>query len=733
MRRLSVLFCAIALAILLVTTTQAAPEAEKPAAGTEANQKADSKSGKEEKAAPKSHKSRHRHDKNKDKVAKEKAAAAKAIAEKAKPADTSAKPEEKTVEAKPAEKAAEKPVAEKPAETSAKPEEKTAEAKPAESSAKPEEKKVEAKPAEKPAEKPVAAKPIEKPAVKPVAVKAAVEKPSKKLVVQLTLKGEYPEGATAPGLFGELQPALAAIVQRIDAAAADKDVAAVWLKIDGLAVGRAKINELRAAIGRLRKANKPVYAELTTAEGGQYLLAAACERLVMPPSGMLIVPGVRAEVTFYKGLLDKLGLQFDALQMGKYKGAAEPYTRNAMSKPLRESFDALVDDTYEDLVSTVATDRHMTNYQVKKLLDQGLFTAAAAQKSGLIDDVLYADQLQDAIKKALKVDVVEVVTNYKKKRIDTDFSGFGGMMKLMELFMGGKPSEAGSKKEKIAVVYAVGPIMEGKSASDMFGNSSLGSTTVVAALKKAADDPRVAAIVLRIDSPGGSATASDLIWRETVRIHKPIIASMGDVAGSGGYYIAMGAKKIIAAPGTLTGSIGVIGGKLVTRGLYDKLGMNTEVISRGANSGSLSSNQPFTPDERKAWTELLQETYKQFVGKAAEGRKMPFDKLEELAQGRVYTGRMAKNIGLVDELGTLDDAVLAAKTAAGLKADAEVDLMVLPEARSFFEQLFGDPSAATDLDSLLPEGFQVVRQTKMLRQLLSERILLWMPYGVQLK
>jgi protease-4 len=195
----------------------------------------------------------------------------------------------------------------------------------------------------------------------------------------------------------------------------------------------------------------------------------------------------------------------------------------------------------------------------------------------------------------------------------------------------------------------------------------------------------------------------------------------------------MGAKTIIAAPGTLTGSIGVVGGKLVTRGLYGKIGLTTEVISRGANSGSLSSAQPFTPEERKAWTGLLQETYQQFVSKAAHGRKMPYDKLEELAQGRVYSGRMAKKLGLVDELGTLQDAVAAAKTAAGLKADAEVDLLILPESKTFFEQLFGDPSAAADLESLLPDYFKLVRQTKLLRQLLSERFLLWMPYGLQVK
>ena len=567
-----------------------------------------------------------------------------------------------------------------------------------------------------------------KPAAK--AGKTAVGKP---IVVCLTLSGEYPEGPGSPGVFAELQPSLLTLVGRLGDAAADKNVLAVWLKIEDVALGHGKLHELRGAVARLRKAGKPVYAELTTASTGPYLLAAACDKIVMPPSGMLVVPGVRAEITFYKGLLDKLGLEFDCLKMGKYKGAAEPLTRNEMSKPLRESYEALVDDYYTDMLAMIAADRHLKDYQVKTFLDRGVFTAADAAKAGLIDEVLYADQLQEAIKNRLKVEKIEVVTNYKVKKIDADFSGFSGMMKLIEILTGGKPAEAASKKPKIAVVYAVGPITEGKSETGAFGGSAMGSTTIVAALRKAADDAKVSAIVLRIDSPGGSATASDLIWRETVRIKKPVIASMGDVAGSGGYYIAMGAKKIFAAPGTLTGSIGVIGGKLVTRGLYDKLGMRTEVISRGANSGALSPNQPFTPDERKVWTEVLQDTYHQFVSKAAEGRKMTYNKLEELAQGRVYTGRMAKTLGLVDEMGTLEDAVVAAKLSAGLKANAEVDLLVLPEPKSFFEQLFGDTAAVGDLDSLLPEGLQVLRQTKALRQVLSQKILTWMPYGVQVK
>jgi protease-4 len=218
-----------------------------------------------------------------------------------------------------------------------------------------------------------------------------------------------------------------------------------------------------------------------------------------------------------------------------------------------------------------------------------------------------------------------------------------------------------------------------------------------------------------------------------MRIKKPIIASMGDVAGSGGYYIAMGAKKIYAAPGTLTGSIGVIGGKLVTRGLYDKLGLNKEIIARGANSGAMSSSQPFSPSERKVWLEMMEDTYHRFVRQAAEGRKMTYERLEELAQGRVYTGLTAKKLGLVDELGTLEDAIVAAKTSAGLKADADVDLLVLPEPKTIFEQLFGDPSASTDADSLVSEGMRLLQQSKMLRQVLSQRILTWMPYDVQVK
>jgi protease-4 len=303
----------------------------------------------------------------------------------------------------------------------------------------------------------------------------------------------------------------------------------------------------------------------------------------------------------------------------------------------------------------------------------------------------------------------------------------------MELLFGGKAAEKASQQQKIAVVYATGVIVEGNGSSDMFGEDGLGSTKLIQSLRTANEDPKVVAIVLRVDSPGGSAVASDLIWREVVRIKKPVIASMSDVAGSGGYYIAMGARKIFAEPDTLTGSIGVIGGKMVIGGLLDKLGVSTEVIARGKNSGSMSMISRFTPSEREAWGALLDETYLQFVKKAAAGRKMPEKKLQDLAQGRIYTGRMAVANGLVDCIGTLEDAIRTAKQAAHLKAETKVELLILPKAKSFFEQLFGDSNMATEADSILPGVGETIRQAAFWKRVFSEPRLMLMPARIELK
>jgi protease-4 len=281
--------------------------------------------------------------------------------------------------------------------------------------------------------------------------------------------------------------------------------------------------------------------------------------------------------------------------------------------------------------------------------------------------------------------------------------------------------------------------MSGKSESDLFGGQVMGSTTIVEALREANDDKDVVAIVLRVDSPGGSAIASDLIWHETQVIEKPIVASMGDVAGSGGYYISMGTDRILATPGTITGSIGVVGGKLAIRGLFDKVGITTETIERGKNSGLFSSSGKFTESQRKVVMNMMEDVYGQFTEKAAKGRKMPVEKLRELAGGRIYTGRQAVENGLIDQLGTLDDAINEAKKLAGLDKDAEVKIEVLPEPTNFFETLFGDLDAekevrvARGLENISPEMMDVARRAYRLRAIFKQPAAVVMPFELQIK
>jgi protease-4 len=333
-------------------------------------------------------------------------------------------------------------------------------------------------------------------------------------------------------------------------------------------------------------------------------------------------------------------------------------------------------------------------------------------------------------------DKLVLVTNYGKKEVDTDFSGPMGFVKLMQAMMGSNTSSSEGHGKKIAIVYAVGPISTGKSETDMFGSETIGSTTIIEALRDANEDKQVVAIVLRVDSPGGSALASDLIWHETQVLKKPMVASMGDVAASGGYYISMGAKKIIAAPSTITGSIGVVGGKMALTGLYDKLGITTETIERGKNSGLFSSSGKFTDSQREVIKKMMEETYDQFTDKASKGRQMPLDKLRDLAGGRIYTGRQAKENGLVDELGTLHDAVLEAKKLAGLEPDAEIRTEVLPAPTNFFESLFGDLEAEKEtrlgskIESLSPELMEIARKAAQLRKVFDRPAALIMPFDL---
>ena len=513
----------------------------------------------------------------------------------------------------------------------------------------------------------------------------------------ISLDGTLIDGAPPPIPLGGREKTLHGFIQRIDQAADDEKLDGVIFKIRSPSIGRAKIAEIRSAIGRLRNSGKKVFADLEMATTSEYVIASACDEIVMPPAGSLMVTGVRIEVTFYRDMLDKIGAKADILQVGDFKGAGETFTRSEMSPELKMQYESLAVDFFDQLTSHIATDRNLSKERVEQLIDEGLFMADSAKKNKLIDRVAYPSDWQQFLRQGDPQRKVNLLEKYGEKQTDNDFSGFAGMIKFMNLLMGQQKENTSDKTPQIAIVYVNGAIVPGKSSNSLMGNRVVGSQTIVDAIQAAEKESRVKAIVVRVDSPGGSALASDLIWHSIRKCKKPVIASMGDVAASGGYYVSMGAKKVFAEEGTLTGSIGVVGGKVALQDTLLKLGVTTDVVSRGDNSGIFSILKPFTENERATLAAMMESIYLQFVTKAATSRKMNLKQMRPLAEGKVYTGRQAKKIGLVDELGGLHDALRAARKASGLAVDEKVKLWMLPKQQSFFEELLGSPALDTQL------------------------------------
>ncbi len=586
-------------------------------------------------------------------------------------------------------------------------------------------------------------KPAEATATK--SVEQPAKKPEKKPVItwaHLDITGSYPEGAQAPPLFSKESDSLATIIERLDKAADDRKITGVILNISGPTIGRAKLNELRQAIGNIRAKGKPVYAWVDQGSSGEYQIATACDQIYMPESATLMLTGLRAEITFYKNLFDKAGIQPEMLRVGAFKSAAEPYTRTEMSPEFRQEMNEIIGNFYEQMISMIAEARKLDPKAVEAAIDTAPLSAAEAHQLGLIDHVAYEDQLIAAVEKLNPEAEVKLSKRYGKKKMNLDFSLFGFQQTMNQLM--GIDTKRSSKRPKIAVIYATGAITSGRSGSSMFGGQSLGSETLIKAIREVREDDTVKAVVLRVDSPGGSALASDLMWRELELLEVPFYVSMGDTAASGGYYIAMGADRIFAEPGTLTGSIGVVGGKLAIGGLFNKVGVTTSVISRGKNAGVFSTTEGFTESERAAMVKLLNTVYEQFTSKAAKGRGMDLARLKELAGGRVYTGTQALKVGLVDELGTLADTITAVKVKAGFDADKNLELKVLPKAPNPLEAFLGpmDADASSSaaqtallrrtLDGIAPELTRQLQGLELLRMFGNQRVLVLMPFNLHL-
>ncbi len=571
--------------------------------------------------------------------------------------------------------------------------------------------------------------------------KEVKEKPCQ--IAHIRMSGSLSEGTeAAEPLFSTFQETLKSKIDRIKKASIDPNIKGLILEIDGLSLGWGKLDEITAALNDFKKSGKKIYSYLESGEMKDYLAALPSHKIILPESGWLMLTGLKAEVTFYKEMLDKIGAQADFLKVGDFKAAIEPYTRTTMSEANRKQLEFVLDDFYEkSIVARVQIERtakKLSLEQIRTMIDNGPYTAKKASELGLVDEVGYFNSVTEAFKKELKVNEIALVRNYgKEKSEEIDLSNPFALLKLFAA-----PKVSSNSKPKIAVIYASGAINTGKSNVDFMGEESCGSTTIIQAIKQAENDKSVKAIVLRVDSPGGSALASDLIWAELKRCKKPIIASMSDVAASGGYYICMAASKIYAEPGTITGSIGVFGGKINMGGTYAKLGIHSEVITRGANANLFSTTNSFSKSERDAMTKLIEDCYDQFISKALLGRqnagsKLDRKTLEGLAGGRIWTGRQAKENGLIDELGTMQDAVKVAAKLGGLAADADPELLLLPKSKSFLDSFLEPKSQlslksafdALGISSIAPE----LKGLNSLLRMQNEPLWLMLPFRLNVK
>ncbi len=470
----------------------------------------------------------------------------------------------------------------------------------------------------------------------------------------------------------DMPPLTTEVAAAIRHAATDDEVAGLLLEIYPTAMGWASTQELRDALAVFAASGKPCRAWADALMNKEYYLASACGEVQAAPNGLVLVNGLSITRSYYKGTFDKYGVSPNFEHVGDFKSAVEPYERTGPSDAAAEADGAMLDSLYTQLVAGIADGRGVEHGVAAAWVDDPPVSVDAAVEAGMIDGAAYRDEV-------LEDEEVEVM----------NLSGY-----LKDLRRGWS-----GRTDRIAVIYAEGAIVSGSSDSDLFGSTYIGDRTLRKQLTKAREDDTIKAIVLRVSSPGGSGQASDAIWREVERTKevKPVVVSMGDYAASGGYYISMGADRIFAEPGTITGSIGVFGGKLNLAGVYESVGVSLHTQRRGRYATLFSSTSDFDDDERQKYRDFLTGFYDVFVSKAAEGRDTTFDDMHAVAQGRVWTGEQALERGLVDEIGGLDDAIAYAAEMAQLE---EVGNIVrVPERKGFLDAMLEELSNPEEASS----------------------------------
>ena len=495
------------------------------------------------------------------------------------------------------------------------------------------------------------------------------------------------------------------VVEALHRAATDDRVVALIARVGTAHMGVAQLQEVRDAVLAFREKGKRAVAYATTfgefdAGNGAYYLATAFDTIYLQPSGDVGLTGLMAETPFVRGTLDKLDLVPRLDHRSEYKNFMNTITERHYTVPHREATQRVMESQFAQIVQGIATARGLHPGAVRTLIDRGPFLGAEALKAQLVDTLAYRDEVYAQVK-----------------------AQAGEQAKLLflskYLARAGRPYTTG---DTIALIYGVGAVRLGTSDYDpLMDGPTMGADTVTASFRAAIEDPEVKAILFRIDSPGGSYVASDAIWRETIRAReagKPVIVSMGNLAGSGGYFVAMAANKIVAQPGTITGSIGVLGGKILTTGLWDKLGLTWDELHTSTNATLWSSTHDYTPEQWDHLQDWLDRVYNDFTTKVAAGRQLPKERVLEIAKGRIWTGEDAKERGLVDELGGFPVALRLIREAIGRAPDAPLHLKLFPERVSpweaLVERLFGDQDessepAEAEATAVLARAIRLVR------------------------
>jgi len=567
----------------------------------------------------------------------------------------------------------------------------------------------------------------------------AVAEVVKQRIVKIKLSEELQERPESFRLslldFGPSKaPALSNLIVTLTKAAKDPTVGGVYLDLQSFSLSLSQTQEIGTLLAALKKAGKSITIFAADYETATYVLASYADTVIMPENGNILMPGVRLELMFWKNLLTKIHVQADMVQVGKFKGAEEPFTREAASPEFAAQIDGLVEAFYGQIVATVAANRKLGAPAVTAAIDEGWLTGKRAKDLKLVDQLLNEQDVEKYLDKATP-NGAEMVTDYgaaKKEKLELN-----NPFAIFQL-LGAEKKSNRTGQPAIAVIYADGEIT-GDGPDDTADMRGVVTPALIRkAINKALHDDLVKAIVLRIDSPGGSASASDEIWQtlKAADQKKPVTVSMGRLAASGGYYIACAGRTITADPGTITGSIGVVGGKVVIKGLTDWAGLNVQPFSRGKHADLLSAQVPFSDEERQYVRQLMTETYGLFTARVQAGRGAKIKSIEAVAQGRLFDGNAAVQVGLVDQVGTLTDTIGRAATEA--KIDKNYQIVVYPEAKSLSDLIrdgFQLDVAAPELGLLfkaLPREYQreVGKMLNLTHTLQHERMMLALPVGI---